>query len=302
MGNLLNGYTLYGGVGVTASAGNSFLGIGTKLQLKLPYVTFGVTGGADSDGGNTITGKSTPGSGTTVLEFNGTDIPVGASFGTISGGMGNLTGVAAGLGLGANLRINQALSYLVDGINSRVSGMKFSAGTLTYKIGSSSADISLKHTHKPTFNISGSTVSLTLGDADFNKTTSDEASFDMKDTTWFKGLSLKSTAGSTSCTIALDDNGTSFTGTKTKTLTLTLTGGALSWSNGTVTRADITARIYDGSIILAERKINSTTSTFTLTINNGTVGQKYDGYDRTNNNGSTTIKIKTSAIPTTPST
>lgn len=67
-----------------------------------------------------------------------------------------------------------------------------SSSTYTESTGTVTDTVSISHTHKPEFSEDATgaegKITLTLGDADFTKTTSDEATFNIKDLGWFKGL------------------------------------------------------------------------------------------------------------------
>jgi len=146
--------------------------------------------------------------------------------------------------------------------------IKGQSGTAAFMKMDTTASISLSHTHKPTFTAPSGTsgkVELTIGDADFSKTTSDKASFNVVDTSWFKALAIKvgNTNNSSSAVnvFSLQDANNNVIGSKTfsctlienvnaKTVTLTSGGNTI----GTVSTADTYAAGWAAAIAHAKAK------------------------------------------------
>lgn len=127
---------------------------------------------------------------------------------------------------GALVAFNTSTKFLTGGI--KATGGSQAAG-LEGSVGKNSAfKISLSHTHEPTFTAptgTSGTVELTIGDADFSKATSNKASFNVVDTSWFQALkiAIASTNDATSNinVLSLQDADSHLIGSKTFACTLT---------------------------------------------------------------------------------
>lgn len=241
-------------------------------KFTMPYLDFSMAwteitaegAGEESVPKGGGTGGATPGQDNDVLNLSGRTIPASAN-GSLYGSIWEYMNGSFLTGVGLRLETGSLI----------LSSTKKAAGTTSNPGGTGDSGkpedgtgISLSHTHKPEFTApsgTSGTVELTIGDADFSKTTSDKASFNVVDTSWFKALAIKvgNTNNSSSAVnvFSLQDANNNVIGSKTfsctlvenvsaKTVTLTSNGNTI----GTVSTAKTYAAGWAAAIAHAKSK------------------------------------------------